>query len=264
MLETFLQRETNAGRLTGVAVYFRDLNNGPTLGLNEHTEFAPASLLKVPVMMTYLSLSESDSGLLDKPIKFWRLKNGELLVQTIVPAHSVAENTPYPIMEFLRSMIRYSDNNAYFALVQYLNQQYPDGEPFFDTMRGLGIIQPSDTDENNLTIKSYGSIFVQLYHASFFEKKETSEMALSLLAEADFNGGIVAGVPSGVRVAHKFGERVSTDDQIRQLHDCGIIYYPQNPYLLCVMTRGSDADVLTRTIREISRMIYEEFDSRRI
>ena len=42
----------------------------------------------------------------------------------------------------------------------------------------------------------------------------------------------------------------------KQLHDCGIIYYPGNPYLLCVMTRGDSFGELSSTIRDISDIIY--------
>ena len=263
-LEDFIGEKIDEGAISEASVYFRDVKNGPTLGLNEHAEFAPASLLKVPIMMTYLSLSESDPGLLEKQIKFRRLKEGELFKQTILPTESIKEDAPRPIKEFLRYMIQYSDNNAYFTLVQYLNQTYPGGGPFFDTMKGLGIIQPNDANENNLTAKSYGSIFIQLYQSSFFEKIETSEMALAFLAKTDFNDGIVAGVPAGIPVAHKFGERQTEDEHLKQLHDCGIVYYPKNPYLLCVMTRGRDFDKLSGIIGQISKMFYEEFDSRRL
>lgn len=263
-LNYFIQEKVNKRELTDASVYFRDLNNGPTLGLNEHIEFAPASLLKLPIMMTYFFLAEDDPKLLEKTLKFRRLKEGELLHQEIVPKYSILENTSYTIRELLRYIIVYSDNNAYFTLVQYLNQKYSDGVPFFDMMRGLGIIQPKDFSDNNLTIKSYASIFIQLYHSSFFGKKETSEEVLAYLAGSDFKDGIVAGVPSGIPVAHKFGERETSDESLKQLHDCGIVYYPKNPYLLCVMTRGYDLDKLTIIIRAISKMFYEEFDLRKL
>jgi beta-lactamase class A len=263
-LEDFISKKVNENALLDISIYFRDLKNGPTLGLNEHTEFTPASLLKVPILLTYMSLAERDPELFEKTLKFRRLKEGDLLHQSIVPKNSIEENISYTIRELLRHMIVYSDNNAYFTLVQYLNQQYPDGGPFFDTMSGLGIVQPKDFADNNLTVKSYGSIFVQLYHSSFFEKKETSEETLALLTKSDFKDGIVAGVPSYIPVAHKFGERILKDKELKQFHDCGIVYYPKNPYLLCVMTRGHNIDQLTFTISAISKMFYEEFDSRKI
>jgi beta-lactamase class A len=266
-LENFIQLKTQKGEVSDISIYFRDLQNGPTLGINEHVTFAPASLLKVPIMMTYLFLAENDPKILEKTLKFRQLKEAEFLRQKIPSRESIDENTPYAIRDLLRFMIVYSDNRAYVTLVQYLNQIYPDGQPFFDTIRNLGIIQPEDYSENNITTKAYASVFLQLYHSAFFEKKETSEYALSLLAGSDFKDGIVSGIPAGIPVAHKFGERVFENEQQQQqqqLHDCGIVYYPKNPYLLCVMIRGNDFDTFSGIISTISKMVYEEFESRAV
>jgi hypothetical protein len=43
----------------------------------------------------------------------------------------------------------------------------------------------------------------------------------------------------------------------RELHDCGIVYLPDNPYLLCVMTKGNDFAKMEKIIEEISRLSYE-------
>jgi hypothetical protein len=45
-----------------------------------------------------------------------------------------------------------------------------------------------------------------------------------------------------------------------QLHDCGIVYYPKRPYILCVMTRGEKMDVLPKVIKEISTEVYRNVD----
>lgn len=91
---------------------------------------------------------------------------------------------------------------------------------------------------------------------------EHSEKVLSLLAQSEFDQGTASGVPKDVRVANKFGERFIGNE--KQLHDCGIVYFPQNPYLLCVMTRGKDFHELAGVISAISQMVYEEIDSRRL
>jgi len=81
---------------------------------------------------------------------------------------------------------------------------------------------------------------------------------LEFLSQVEFKEGIVAGVPRDVVVSHKFGERGTADSNTLQLHDCGIVYYPSNPYLLCVMTRGSDFEKLKEVIKTISATIYRE------
>jgi beta-lactamase class A len=98
-----------------------------------------------------------------------------------------------------------------------------------------------------------------LYNASYLSR-EMSEKALDYLLASDYKDGLVAGLPPGTQVAHKFGEYERED--MNQLHDCGIVYYPRHPYILSVMTRGSDKQMMADTIAEISRLIYEEVDGK--
>jgi beta-lactamase class A len=92
-----------------------------------------------------------------------------------------------------------------------------------------------------------------------------SNQALALLSRADFNYGIKQAIPSSIEVAEKFGERSVIDSRSgrvfsRELHDCGLVYYPDHPYLLCVMTEGPDFNELLATIREISAAAYNFVD----
>lgn len=260
-MERFIQDKKKENKVTNVAIYFRDLQNGPTLGINEYEKFSPASLLKLPLFLAYLGLSIENDKLLETEIAF----RGNTLAQEqyFKPSKSAENNIPYTINELLGFMIKYSDNNSYYVLLEYLGQISPDEDILKDTFIDLGIIDPKDFLEQTLTVKSYSAIFTQLYHNSFFTQKELSEKALSLLTESDFYQGIISGVPVDLKVANKFGER-SLPNNIKQLHDCGIIYYPENPYLLCVMTQGRDFTELISVIREISKLVYDEFNSRKL
>jgi len=160
----------------------------------------------------------------------------------------------YTVDELLRRMIAYSDNNSAALLEQtvkidLLRQTYYD----------LGIRSPyaMKAEDDYISVNNYASIFRILYNASY-QSKLMSEKALEYLAESAFKGGLVGGIPEGIVVAHKFGEWESGDNkEIKQLHDCGIVYYPNHPYLLCVMTRGNSFEYLDDSIREISHAVHE-------
>jgi hypothetical protein len=87
-----------------------------------------------------------------------------------------------------------------------------------------------------------------------------SEKALSLLNKSDLKNGLAAGLPNNIIIADKFGERNNLDDGVKQLHDCGIIYYPDNLYYLCVMTKGSSFEDLEKILKNISAITYNEVD----
>jgi hypothetical protein len=122
-----------------------------------------------------------------------------------------------------------------------------------DLPRGI----PDERPGEFRSILTYASFFRVLYNASYLGA-DLSERALGLLAQAEFRSGIVEGVPAAVPVAHKFGEHRDDAAGKVQLHDCGIVYVPQHPYLLCVMTRGSSFEHLDDAIASISRAVYEQ------
>ncbi len=186
------------------------------------------------------------------------------MAQFYSPRQTIDADMPYTVDDLLGYMIKYSDNRSYYGLRQYLGQISPNSDLLQKTFTDLGIVDPKDFSDQTLSVKAYSSIFLQLYHNSFLPNKELSEKALDMLADTDFDSGLVAGVPEGTKVAHKFGERSNLPNGTKQLHDCGIVYYPGNPYLLCVMTRGDDFLQLSDVISAVSKMVYEEFDSRKL
>lgn len=241
---------------TDLSVYFRDLNNGPWFGWNEKAYFSPASMLKVPTMIAILKRAEREPDLLKR---HWLVKDEDVLGafnQNIKPASVTQVGQSYSVAELLRRAIIQSDNVAVATLNRQLG--YAEIEQVF---REIGVdYKIRQEEELEMTVKNYASFFRLLYNASYLNR-DFSEYALGLLAQTSFRDGLVAGVGEGVVVAHKFGERyyaTEPAESARQLHDCGIIYFPQRPYLLCVMTKGTDLSSLQQVIASVSRTIYQE------
>ena len=99
--------------------------------------------------------------------------------------------------------------------------------------------------------KEYTNFFRSLYISSYL-RRPLSEFALSLLITTEFSSQIPAGLPQGVRVAHKLG--INSDEKI--FHDCGIVYLPQKHYLLCVMSKNSTQEESDRVISNVSKAVY--------
>lgn len=253
----YIQEQQSKKTVTNVSVFFRDLREGSTMSINAQESFSPASLLKVPLLITYYKKAESDPSVLTR--KFALSGKLDSNPQNIKPQKSVIAGQNYTINELLDLLITQSDNLAWEALISDLRQNYSE-EDFVETLSDVGIIDPRKKhEEQYITTQAYASIFRVLYNSSYLNM-EMSNKALDLLTHSVFKDGLVAGIPEGIKVAHKFGEQ--SYDDIRQLHDCGIIYYEKNPYLLCVMTQGDNLEELKPVIREISKKVYEEVSSR--
>jgi len=253
----YIAKEKKNGTVTQVAVYFRDLENGPSIDLNDQLEFTPASLLKLPLMMSYYKKAEDDPSLLDEKITI--PTNMQVMAQEVQPEQTAKLGGTYTINDLINLMIVQSDNVSWTALLEYLEKNYPNDD-FVATLNYLGIIDPTlSTNGQMITVESYAAIFRLLYNSSYLNIP-MSNQALKLLSQSDFDAGIVGGLPSGIEVAHKFGEREAGSDQ--QLHDCGIVYYQPDPYILCVMTRGKNISNLAPVIQSISQQVYNEVQSR--
>lgn len=237
-----------------VAVYFRQLNSGLWFGITENEPFTPASLIKVPLMIAYFKVAETNPEILYQKITN-NIEDG-YTEQNFPPDPKLETNKEYLVKDLIEQMIVQSDNVAYDLLFDFIDKQVVD-----KVYEDLGVHINTDTQnllgENRITIKDYSNFFKILYNASYLENKY-SEAALEILAKPSFKRGLTAGIPPHIKIAHKFGERHYLETGERQFHDCGIIYYPLKPYLLCVMTRGTDFDLLIEAIKDISGQVYQK------
>ena len=245
-----------AGKATEVSVYYRDLDSSNWVGINYTDQFNPASMLKVVTLMALLHASEENPLLLDAKITIpasVAIPAGEQ--DFFPPTDPVQSGNTYTVPDLMSKLITQSDNGANAILIQYIGDNAMS--TIFDTLN-----VPIPSAIGGVTAQQYSHLFRVLYNGSYLSPAN-SERALELLTKTAFTQGLVAGVPSGTVVAHKFGERTGSGSAsdpatVHELHDCGIVYYPDHPYFLCVMTRGSDFTTLTSIIKDISQITWKQ------
>ncbi len=249
-LTAYVQRLMNDRGIV-ISIYYRDLNNGPSFGIKETEEYIPASLLKVPIMMAYYHAAGANPSILDQVLLYEKKADlGVKGIQHIPPSHQLVLGRSYTVNELIEQAIIYSDNEAVSLLIAHVSE----GD-LRDLYQLLGVSETAITfSDGRMTVREYASFFRVMFNSSYLTR-QYSEKALELLTRVDFKDGLVAGVPSDIQVAHKFGEGGNED--VTQIHDCGIIYATPRPYLLCVMTRGNNIKALTETIADLSRYVYD-------
>ncbi len=262
-VEQVIAAATQDGSVSDVSVYVRALKSARWFEIDGQTTYAPASLLKVFIMMAYYK-EDDDRGngsVLGRSIVFEGSANPQQDMPGEVIPHLVA-GQHYTVAQVIDQMIIYSDNDAMTTLVDNFDSQTL--QEFKNIFSDLDIPSPLTQTEdamNFMPVDSYAMVFRILFSATYLSRQYSNE-ALALLARAHYADGIVAGVPSGTMVAHKFGVRSIPASQNggvagAELHDCGIVYYPKHPYLLCVMTRGTSVAALEQTLQQVSKTTYQ-------
>ncbi len=247
-LNTYIEQLKREQKLISASVYLRDFDQGDWMCINNDETYYPGSLIKVPGMITFLKMAEKNPSLLNKKFVF-NPANKNIPNQTF-NSNQIVAGKSYSIKQLLKYMIAYSDNNA-----TYLLNSNADMKVFNQLFTDLNI--PLFTKKNaTITAKNFSSFLNILFDASYLSK-ENSEFAVELLEACDFKLGMVKGLPASTIVAHKFGEM--GDSTMRQLHESGLIYIHNTPYLLTVMTNGYDVTELPDIIGNISRMVYQNF-----
>jgi len=246
-----------------VSVYFRDLNNGPWLGINEKEYFVPASLLKTPLVMSLFRYAQDKPSVLSENVFINRNDiDGAYPQKNTSASLQLEEGQEYTLEEVGKRTIIYSDNKGVPILLKHVPNYYIDD--IYSSIGGLSM-------KDDVRVKDYASFFRLLYNASYLNR-DMSERLLKIFSEVEYKTGIASGVPKNIVVAHKFGEFTKneassgalelTSTEV-QLHDCGIVYYPDRPYILCVMTRGSNFKNQEKVIQEISKFVYDAVEENR-
>ncbi len=215
-------------------VYVEDLFSGAWMGVNERDPFIPASLMKVPLMVSVLKQVELGYLSLDEKVEV-NLKNSsgtsekrtvnELLRLTAMESNNIAANA-------LATLVTKEDLNSAFIAF---------GIPLSEITSGKIDVSP----------KEYSNILRSLYFSTYLRRR-FSQLLLSTLVDTEYNEQLVPGIPVEVKVAHKVG--FWKDEG--QNHDCGIVYLPEKNYLICIMSAHTSFEDASRVTTEISRTAY--------
>jgi beta-lactamase class A len=229
----------SAGYLGIVGVSVRNLATGESLSIRGGETFSSASLIKVAVLVALLDEVEKGTMRLDEPLSMLARDRvgGSGVLQHFRPGLQLT------VEDAARLMIIISDNTATNLLLEKLNirtvwtKMEALGLPHTkihsksfnrassvamdsSVKYGLGVTTPDETVE----------LFARL-HAGTAVSPRLDSLAIAILRENDDWNKLTRWLPTGARAAHKSGDV----DQAR--NDCGILYGPDAPVAICVMTR---------------------------
>ncbi len=262
------QVESRVARIPGAdaAVAYIDLATGDTLFLAADSSFHAASTMKVPVMVELFR--SANAGRIS-------MGQGILLVNRFA---SIVDGSPYsldpaadgdtalyrrigqrvPVDTLLRLMITRSSNlatNTLIALVgavEVTRAMRGLGAEHIEVRRGVEDGKAYDRGLNNTTTARDLAVILSAIEETKGVTAADRRQMLDILLAQEFNQKIPAGVPRGVRVAHKTGEITAHS------HDAALVYPPnRQPYVLVVLTRGiADGAAADKLIADISAIIY--------
>lgn len=250
--------QSTSPQLQSYSVYFRDLTLGRWVGINEDTAYAPASMMKVAIMIAYFKEAEDSPSLLQQPYIYSSSTADEINGVPLETPSNLQVGKTYTVEQLIEAMITSSDNGAKNVLLDNINQN-----DLNEIYTDLGLPNPDNTSNYTISAKQYSALLRVLYNATYLSRTD-SETALKIMSQAEYSQGLVAGLPVGTVVAQKFGENVDTSNPqapVISLSNCGVVYQQAHPYTLCVMTKGTDLQALQKTIAAISRTVWEQVNA---
>jgi len=230
------------------AVFIKNLKTNEVYQLNQTKKFAAGSLYKLWIMaVTYQQIEQGKIS----PDDILSADVADLNERFDIATESaeLTEGTiSMSISDALEKMITISDNYSALLLsakIRFSNViQFLKDEGFQDSSIG----EPPMT-----TVQDLGLFLEKLYHKELISQNSSNKM-LNLLKNQQKNNKLPKYLPENITIAHKTGE-IDTFT-----HDAGIVYIPNNDYIIIVMSDTDDPKTAEETIAKISQSIYNIFN----
>lgn len=249
------------------ALAFKDLATGRALFLNEHETFHAASTMKTPVLLEiYRQAGRHLLNLTDSIV----LKNEFI---------SIADSSAYQldstddsetelyrhigekrsISELVYQMITVSSNFATNLLIARVGPAnigatlHKYGLDELHVLRGVEDDKAFQRGMNNtVTAAGLAGLFEKMAKGKLVSRKASADM-IRILLDQHFNEIIPAGVPAGVKVAHKTGWIKGIN------HDSGIVFLPDGrKYVLVLLSKNlADDKAGVKALAAVSALIYQ-------
>lgn len=229
-----------------IGMYFEYLPSGTSIGINDKEEVRLASLGKVTTVMAVHKQAQEGKLRMTETATIKK----EHLDKQFGDLWRLGEGATVTIEKAARLALTDSDNTAHNLLLSRL-----PGPAIVDIYNGLDIPTNSNNVFPVISAKNYSSILRSLYLSSYLSK-ERSNQILGLITQTKFTDKLPAGVPNHIKVAHKVGVTEKKDQAESTFSDCGIVYIPKRPYILCMIVKGSN-ETAQKHMKELSKTVYD-------
>ena len=217
-----------------------DLGRGDSLGINKSEVFPAASLMKLPLIYSFYQQVELGKIDLDEQYSL----EEEDKVEGTGSVYQQPAGTVYTLHDLVVLLGKQSDNTAQNVLAEILGK-----EEIQAAITDLGMKQTSYA--NLETSPQDVAIFWQKLATGQILTPVHCQEILDSLTDTIFEEQIPAGLPKGIKVAHKMG----VDEGI--LHDGGIVFADQ-PFVLVVMSKNVNISEAKELFLEITKLVWEE------
>lgn len=235
------------------AVVVKNLKTGEMATLHDSRKYETASLYKLWIMATVYE--QIDSGKLSKDKEL--VADIERLNKIFNIASESAEfhdgKLKFTTQSALTQMITISHNYAALLLSDTVKlastRAFLKKHGFADSALGTRTTLPVSTAADI-------ALFLEkLYNGELASAESTEEM-IDLLKKQKLNHKIPKYLPKNVEIAHKTGELYGYE------HDAGIVYLPENPYIIVILSESKSPTGAEERLAALSRDVYEYFSSR--
>jgi beta-lactamase class A len=224
--------------------YAEYLPTGTSIKVNQDNQMVGASLLKVPVVMNlFRAIERGEVNLTDVvTIKEGDVdkRSGTLWQKGVGARVTLKEVARYAIVD--------SDNTAVNVLIGVASGKFDLFQEAIDEL-DINLSVENDT-QSTLGAQGYGSLLKCLY-LSCFTNYAHSQLLLQWMAESNSPPRLKFEIPPTTQVAHKYGTSGGRSES-----DCGIVYIPKRPYIICVMV-DAPPEQANAFIAEVSGKVYD-------
>lgn len=238
-----------------IAVVAETLEGNFSLELNATRVFPSASTIKLVIMIElFKQAKDGKLSLSDKLTLSSEKTGGDGILKELDAGHQ------FSLLELCTLMIIVSDNMATNILIDHLGMSEINAQA-----ASLGLSQTSlqrkmmdsaavKAGRNNyISAEDFAKIIRNLYRGQIISPEASAAM-LDILKRQQVRGRLDLYLPEDLHLAHKTGDLDFLE------HDGGILYLPDQPLLLCVLTENVQSNQQGREIiATIAKMVFEAF-----
>ena len=243
------------------SIGIKDLKNGTTVYLNDG-KISSASVIKVFVMAA--AFKQAKEGKLDLNKKLTVTESFK-----VGGTGTLTVGSTKTIKQLIEYMISESDNTATNMLIteiedKKINQRKTDYDFKYinDTIAELGC---KDTGlgyyvwyadfpkgvRNTTSVRDLNNFYEKLYRNAYLGKEYDGKM-IKIMSTVQNTSKLPSQLPKGTIVAHKTGAITAHE------HDAGIVFGPNNDFLISVLTKKASNPY--KTIGQIAKTAYEHYN----